>query len=102
VSVADARLHDPAFGVLPDGSSDILDLWIEGSEGAKFWMKVFNDLKTRGVGGILIAVADGLKGMSEAMATVYAATTLRTRIVRQIRNSLTANWKDRTTPAAAL
>jgi hypothetical protein len=38
--------------VLPDGSRDILGLWIEGTEGAKFWMKVFNDLKTRGIGDI--------------------------------------------------
>jgi putative transposase len=55
-----------ALGVLPDGSRDILGLWIEGTEGAKFWMKVFNDLKTRGVNDILIAVTDGLKGMPEA------------------------------------
>jgi transposase-like protein len=48
-----------ALGVLPDGSRDILGLWIEGTEGAKFWMKVFNDLKTRGVNDILIAVTDG-------------------------------------------
>ncbi|MCP1121723.1 IS256 family transposase, partial [Robbsia andropogonis] len=52
-----------ALGVLPDGSRDILGLWIENTEGAKFWMKVFNDLKTRGVHDILIAVTDGLQGM---------------------------------------
>jgi transposase-like protein len=52
-----------ALGILPDGTRDILGLWIEGTEGAKFWMKVFNDLKTRGVADILIAVTDGLKGM---------------------------------------
>ena len=52
-----------ALGVLPDGTRDILGLWIENTEGAKFWMKVFNDLKTRGVDDILIAVTDGLKGM---------------------------------------
>ena len=51
-----------ALGVLPDGTRDILGLWIENTEGAKFWMKVFNDLKTRGVADILIAVTDGLKG----------------------------------------
>ena len=45
---------------------------IEGTEGAKFWMKVFNDLKTRGVGDILIAVTDGLKGMPEALAAVFS------------------------------
>ena len=51
-----------ALGVRPDGTRDILGLWIENTEGAKFWMKVFNDLKTRGVNDILIAVTDGLKG----------------------------------------
>jgi putative transposase len=50
-----------ALGVLPDGTREILGLWIENTEGAKFWMKVFNDLKTRGVMDILIAVTDGLK-----------------------------------------
>jgi putative transposase len=92
-----------ALGVLPDGSRDILGLWIEGTEGAKFWMKVFNDLKTRGIGDILIAVTDGLKGMPEALAAVFPATTLQTCIVHLIRNSLDyASWKDRKTLAAAI
>jgi len=65
-----------ALAVLPDGTRDILGLWIENTEGAKFWMKVFNDLKTRGVNDILIAVTDGLKGMPEALPAVYPATTL--------------------------
>ena len=92
-----------ALGVLPDGSRDILGLWIEGTEGAKFWMKVFNDLKTRGVGDILIAVTDGLKGMPEALAAVFPATTLQTCIVHLIRNSLDyATWKDRKALAAAI
>jgi transposase-like protein len=92
-----------ALGVLPDGSRDILGLWIEGTEGAKFWMKVFNDLKTRGVADILIAVTDGLKGMPEALAAVFPATTLQTCIVHLIRNSLDyASWKDRRTLAAAI
>src|SRR5580765_5156309 len=92
-----------ALGVLPDGTRDILGLWIEGSEGAKFWMKVFNDLKTRGVNDILIAVTDGLKGMPEALATVFPATTLQTCIVHLIRNSLDyASWKDRKLLAAAI
>jgi transposase-like protein len=92
-----------ALGVLPDGSRDILGLWIEGTEGAKFWMKVFNDLKTRGVNDILIAVTDGLKGMPEALATVFPATTLQTCIVHLIRNSLAyANWKERRPLASAL
>jgi putative transposase len=92
-----------ALGVLPDGSRDILGLWIEGTEGAKFWMKVFNDLKTRGVNDILIAVTDGLKGMPEALGTVFPATTLQTCIVHLIRNSLDyASWKDRKLLAAAI
>ena len=92
-----------ALGVLPDGRRDILGLWIEGTEGAKFWMKVFNDLKTRGVNDILIAVTDGLKGMPEALGAVFPATTLQTCIVHLIRNSLDyASWKDRKLLAAAI
>jgi transposase-like protein len=92
-----------ALGVLPDGSRDILGLWIENTEGAKFWMKVFNDLKTRGVADILIAVTDGLKGIPEALGAVFPATTLQTCIVHLIRNSLDyASWKDRKALAAAL
>jgi putative transposase len=92
-----------ALGVLPDGSRDILGLWIENTEGAKFWMKVFNDLKTRGVADILIAVTDGLKSMPEALAATYPATTLQTCIVHLIRNSLDyANWKERKALGRAL
>jgi transposase-like protein len=92
-----------ALGVLADGTRDILGLWIENTEGAKFWMKVFNDLKTRGVADILIAVTDGLKGIPEALGAVFPATTLQTCIVHLIRNSLDyASWKDRKVLAAAL
>jgi len=92
-----------ALGILPDGTRDILGLWIENTEGAKFWMKVFNDLKTRGVADILIAVTDGLKGIGEALSAVFPATTLQTCIVHLIRNSLDyASWKDRKLLAAAL
>ncbi|CAB1368370.1 IS256 family transposase [Denitratisoma oestradiolicum] len=92
-----------ALGILPDGTRDILGLWIEGTEGAKFWMKVFNDLKTRGVADILIAVTDGLKGMGEALEAVFPATTLQTCIVHLIRNSLDyASWKERKALAAAI
>jgi putative transposase len=92
-----------ALGVRPDGSREILGLWIETTEGAKFWMKVFNDLKTRGVADILIAVTDGLKGMSESLAVVYPETTLQTCIVHLIRNSLDyAGWKERKPLAAAI
>ena len=92
-----------ALGVLADGTRDILGLWIENTEGAKFWMKVFNDLKTRGVSDILIAVTDGLKGIPEALGAVFPATTLQTCIVHLIRSSLDyASWKDRKLLAAGL
>ena len=92
-----------ALAVLPDGHREILGLWIEQTEGAKFWMKVFSDLKTRGCQDILIAVTDGLKGMSEALAAVYPQTTLQTCIVHLIRHSLDfANWKERKLMATAL
>jgi putative transposase len=92
-----------ALGMLADGTRDILGLWVENTEGAKFWMKVFNDLKTRGCNDILIAVTDGLKGMGEALAVVYPETTLQTCIVHLMRNSLDyASWKDRKALAAAI
>jgi transposase-like protein len=92
-----------ALGVLRDGTREILGLWIEQTEGAKFWMKVFSDLKSRGCHDILIAVTDGLKGMSEALAAVYPATTLQTCIVHLLRRSLEfGNWKQRKPLAAAL
>ena len=92
-----------ALAVLPDGSRDILGIWIEQTEGAKFWMKVFTDLKTRGCHDILIAVTDGLKGMSEAMGAIYPATTLQTCIVHLLRHSLDfVGWKDRKALALAL
>jgi putative transposase len=92
-----------ALAVLPDGSRDILGIWIEQTEGAKFWMKVFTDLKTRGCQDVLIAVTDGLKGMSEALAAVFPATTLQTCIVHLLRHSLEfVSWRDRKPLAVAL
>ena len=92
-----------ALGVRRDGTREILGLWIETTEGAKFWMKVFNDLRTRGVLDIPIAVTDGLSGMPTALEAVFPQTTLQTCIVHLIRNSLDyASWKDRKPLAAAL
>jgi transposase-like protein len=92
-----------ALAILPDGTREILGLWIEQTEGAKFWMKVFTDLKTRGCQDLLIAVTDGLKGMSEALAAIYPQTTLQTCIVHLLRHSLDyASWKERKPLAAAL
>jgi transposase-like protein len=92
-----------ALAVLPDGRRDILGLWIEQTEGAKFWMKVFTDMRVRGCEDILIAVTDGLKGMPEALEAIFPQTTLQTCIVHLIRHSLEyASWRDRRTLAAAL
>ncbi|OZI62314.1 IS256 family transposase [Bordetella genomosp. 11] len=92
-----------ALGILSDGTRDILGLWIEQTEGSKFWMKVFNELKTRGTLDILIAVTDGLKGMEQALNAVFPSTTLQTCIVHLMRSSVDyASWKERRTVAAAL
>jgi transposase-like protein len=92
-----------ALGIAADGQRDVLGLWIEQTEGAKFWLKVFNELKTRGCQDILIAVVDGLKGLPEAINTVFPKTTVQTCIVHLIRNSLDyAGWKDRKPVAQAL
>ncbi|MDR8732130.1 hypothetical protein FEQ05_02040 [Burkholderia pseudomultivorans] len=77
-------------------------MWIEQTEGAKFWLKVFNELKKRGLHDILIAVVDGLRGFPEAIEAVYPAAQIQTCIVHLIRNSLNlASWKDRKPLAAA-
>jgi putative transposase len=60
-----------ALAVLPDGTRDVLGIWIEQTEGAKFWLKVFNELHSRGVNDILIAVVDGLKGLADAITTTF-------------------------------
>jgi len=92
-----------ALGVQADGQRDVLGLWVEQTEGAKFWLKVFNELKTRGCQDILIAVVDGLKGLADAIGTAFPRTTVQTCIVHLIRNSLDyAGWKDRKAVAAAL
>jgi hypothetical protein len=85
-----------ALALNPDGEKDVLGLWIEQTEGAKFWLKVVNELKARGINDILIAVVDGLKGFPEAITTVFQQTTVQTCIVHPIRNSLAfVSWKDR-------
>lgn len=79
-----------------DDTCDIFGLYIENTEGAKFWMKVFNDLKTRVVNDILIAVTEGLKERQEPLGAVFPATTLQTYIVLLPRNRLDyASRKDR-------
>jgi putative transposase len=92
-----------ALALNPDGEKDVLGLWIEQSEGAKFWLKVVNDLKARGVNDILIAVIDGLKGFPEAITSVYPQTIVQTCILHLIRNSLAfVCWKHRKAIVPAL
>ena len=77
-----------AIGVRADGTKEVLGLWIEQNEGAKFWLKVMNELKNRGVEDILIAVVDGLKGFPDAIHAVFPDTLVQSCIVHLIRNSL--------------
>jgi putative transposase len=92
-----------ALGVRPDGTKDVLGLWIEQTEGAKFWLKIMNELKNRGVEDILIVVTDGLKGFPEAITAVFPQATIQTCIVHLIRNSLDfVSYKDRKSVAGAL
>lgn len=92
-----------ALGIRADGKKEVLGLWIEQTEGAKFWLKVFNELRNRGLNDILIAVVDGLRGFPEAIEAVYPQAQIQTCIVHLIRNSLNlASWKDRKALAGAL
>ena len=86
-----------------DGAKEVLGLWIEQTEGAKFWLRVMNELRDRGVADILIAVVDGLKGFPEAIAAVFPKTQVQACIVHLIRSSLDyVSYKDRKAVAAAL
>jgi putative transposase len=92
-----------ALGVRPEGTKEILGLWIEQSEGAKFWLRVMTELKNRGVEDVLIAVVDGLKGFPEAITAVFPQAQVQTCIVHLIRHSLAfVSYKDRKAVAAAL
>ena len=77
-----------ALGVTLDGDRDVLGMWFQESEGAKFWMQVLTDLKTRGVRDILICCVDGLTGFPEAIEATFPKTTVQTCLVHLIRSSL--------------
>ncbi len=92
-----------AIGVRCSGHKEILGLWIEQSEGAKFWLRVMSELKNRGTQDILIAVVDGLKGFPEAIESVFPHAEIQTCIVHLIRYSMQfASWKERKAIAKAL
>jgi transposase-like protein len=92
-----------ALGITRSGTKEVLGIWVEQTEGAKFWLKVMTELKNRGVADILICLIDGLKGFPEAIAAVFPQTTVQTCIVHLLRHSLDfATWKDRKHVAAEL
>lgn len=92
-----------ALGVRADGAKEVLGLWLEQNEGAKFWLRVMNELKNRGVDDILLAVVDGLKGFPDAITAVFPEAVVQTCIVHLLRNSMDfVSWKDRKGLATAL
>ena len=85
-----------ALGVRADGAKEVLGLWLEQNEGAKFWLRVMNELRNRGVEDILLAVVDGLKGFPDAITAVFPDAIVQTCIVHLLRNSMDfVSWKDR-------
>jgi putative transposase len=85
-----------ALGLNMEGRKEVLGLWIEATEGAKFWLNVITELRNRGVQDILIACCDGLKGFPEAIEAVFPKTIVQTCVVHLIRNSVNyVNWNDR-------
>jgi len=92
-----------ALGVMANGTKVVLGMWVEQNEGAKFWLRVMNELKNRGVEDIMLAVVDGLKGFPEAITAVFPDAIVQTCIVHLLRNSMEfVSWKDRKALATAL
>lgn len=92
----DKRACYLAIGVTLEGEREVLGIWWQESEGAKFWLAVLNDMNQRGVGDVLIACVDGLSGFPEAIEAVFPKAWIQTCIVHQIRNSMRyVSFKDR-------
>ena len=92
-----------ALGITMDGEKELLGLWLSESEGAKFWLSVFTELKNRGVQDCFIACVDGLKGLPEALETVFPHPQVQLCIVHKVRNSLRyVPWRERRAVAADL
>jgi putative transposase len=92
-----------ALGVTCDGEREVLGIWWQDSEGAKFWLAVLNDLRRRGVADVLIACVDGLKGFPEAIEATFPRAWVQTCIVHLIRASLRyVNYRDKKKIATAL
>jgi putative transposase len=92
-----------AIGVTLEGYKEVLGLWIAQTEGAKFWLYVVTELKSRGVKDIFIACVDGLKGFPEAIESVFPQTDVQLCMVHLVRHSLNfVGWKERKQVAADL
>lgn len=85
-----------ALGINLEGEKELLGLWVAQTEGSKFWLSVFNELKNRGLQDCFIACVDGLKGLPEAIEAVFPGTQVQLCIVHKLRNSLKyVPWKER-------
>ena len=92
-----------ALGINLEGEKELLGLWVAQTEGSKFWLTVFNELKNRGLCDCFIACVDGLKGLPEAIEAVFPQTQVQLCIVHKLRNSLKyVPWKERKAVAADL
>ena len=92
-----------ALGINLNGEKEVLGLWLQENEGAKFWLSVLTELKTRGVQDIFIACVDGLTGFPDAISAVFPQTKIQLCIVHMVRNSLRfVSWKERKEVASDL
>jgi putative transposase len=90
-------------GVGVDGVKHVLGIWVQQSEGAKFWAQVCTELRNRGVRDVLIACCDGLTGLPEAIEAIWPHTTVQTCTVHLIRSAMKfVSYKDRRAMVAAL
>lgn len=92
-----------ALGVRANGGKEVLGMWVEQNEGAKFWLRVMNEIRNRGTEDIMLAVVDGLKGFPDAITAVFPDAVVQTCIVHLLRNSMDfVSWKDRKPLVTAL
>lgn len=101
--VVKARAVHVAIGLTRDGVKQVLGMWVETNEGAKFWLRVLTELRERGVKDVLIACCDGLKGFPAAIEAVFPRAVVQTCVVHQVRYSLSfVGWEERKAVAADL
>lgn len=85
-----------AIGVRLDGTKELLGLWMDSTEGAKFWQRVLGELQARGMKDVLFVCCDGLKGLPQAIGAIFPEAIVQTCVVHQVRYSLSfVSWKDR-------